>query len=125
ARNQQGGSAAGPGIGIHPALRRTRAQRRRLRRQGIGAAALRLPLDVDMRAPLSLLPLRLENVVFEVGSRRIVDGISLTLDRGARTIVLGPNGAGKSVLLRLCHGLLQPTSGTIEWNSVELPGGPR
>ena len=78
-----------------------------------------------MRAPLSLLPLVLDDVVFEVGSRRIVDGVSLTLERGPRTIVLGPNGAGKSVLLRLCHGLLQPTSGRIEWNAPELPGAPR
>ena len=78
-----------------------------------------------MRAPLSLLPLTLDNVVFQVGSRRIVDGISVTIERGPRTIVLGPNGAGKSVLLRLCHGLLEPTSGRIRWNAPELPGAPR
>jgi tungstate transport system ATP-binding protein len=78
-----------------------------------------------MRAPLSLLPLVLDNVVFEVGSRRIIDGVSLTLEAGPRTIVLGPNGAGKSVLLRLCHGLLQPTSGNVSWNAPELPGAPR
>jgi tungstate transport system ATP-binding protein len=29
------------------------------------------------------------------------------------------------VLLRLCHGLLEPTGGTITWNSPELQGGPR
>ena len=78
-----------------------------------------------MRAPVSLLPLVLDDVVFQVGSRRIVDGISLTLERGPRTMVLGPNGAGKSVLLRLCHGLLQPTSGRIKWNAPEIPGAPR
>lgn len=80
---------------------------------------------VDMRAPLQLLPLRLEDVVFEVGSRRIIRGVSTTLEAGSRTIILGPNGAGKSVLLRLCHGLLKPTSGVVAWNSPELPGGPR
>jgi tungstate transport system ATP-binding protein len=80
---------------------------------------------MDMRAPTPLLPLRLDNVVFEVGSRRIIDGISLTLQRGARTVILGPNGAGKSVLLRLCHGLLRPTSGSISWYAPEIPGGPR
>jgi len=78
-----------------------------------------------MRAPAPLLPLRLDDVVFVAGSRRIIDGISVTLERGARTIILGPNGAGKSVLLRLCHGLLQPTSGAIVWNSAETVGGPR
>jgi tungstate transport system ATP-binding protein len=78
-----------------------------------------------MRAPLPLLPLTLENVVFEVGSRRIIDGVSVTIERGARTVILGPNGAGKSVLLRLCHGLLRPTSGSIAWRTPELVGGPR
>jgi tungstate transport system ATP-binding protein len=78
-----------------------------------------------MRAPRSLLPLRLEGVVFAVAGRRIVDGVSLTLESASRTVIVGPNGAGKSVLLRLCHGLLQPTSGTIVWNAPELPGEAR
>ena len=78
-----------------------------------------------VHGPRSLLPLRLESVVFTAGGRRIVDGVSLTLEAGARTIIIGPNGAGKSVLLRLCHGLLRPTSGRIAWNMPELPGEPR
>ena len=78
-----------------------------------------------MRAPLSLLPLSLDAVTFEAGGRRIIEGVSTVLDAGPRTVILGPNGAGKSVLLRLCHGLLAPTAGTITWNSPELPGGPR
>jgi tungstate transport system ATP-binding protein len=49
----------------------------------------------------------------------------MRLDAGPRTVILGPNGAGKSVLLRLCHGLLTPTGGTIAWNAPEIAGGPR
>jgi tungstate transport system ATP-binding protein len=82
-------------------------------------------LEVDMRAPVSLLPLSLDRVEFAVGARRIINGITTTLDAGSRTVILGPNGAGKSVLLRLCHGLLAPTAGNIAWNAPELPGGPR
>jgi tungstate transport system ATP-binding protein len=67
----------------------------------------------------------LENVVFSVNARRIVDGVTLTLEAGPRTVIVGPNGAGKSMLLRLCHGLLRPTSGTIAWGAPELPGAPR
>jgi tungstate transport system ATP-binding protein len=78
-----------------------------------------------MRAPRSLLPLRLDDVVFAVGGRRVIDDVSLTLEAGPRTVIVGPNGAGKSVLLRLCHGLVQPTSGTITWNASEIPGEPR
>lgn len=78
-----------------------------------------------MRAPLTLLPLRLEGVVFESGGRRIIDGVSCVLEAGMRTVIVGPNGAGKSVLLRLCHGLLAPTAGTIAWNAREPAGAPR
>jgi tungstate transport system ATP-binding protein len=78
-----------------------------------------------VRAPLELLPLQLTDVVFTAGSQSIIRGITTRIESGARTIVLGPNGAGKSVLLRLCHGLLRPTSGVIAWNAPELPGAPR
>jgi tungstate transport system ATP-binding protein len=78
-----------------------------------------------MLAPTTLLPLRLEGVVFEAGGHRIIRGISTTVKRGPRTVVLGPNGAGKSVFLRLCHGLLTPTAGAVVWNRPELPGAPR
>ena len=62
-----------------------------------------------------MLPLVLDQVSFAVNGRRIIDRLSAQITEGPRTIILGPNGAGKSVLMRLCHGLLLPTSGTIEW----------
>jgi len=67
------------------------------------------------RAGTGILPLRLEGVGFDAGGRILVDGVTLTLGRVARTVILGPNGAGKSVLLRLCHGLLAPTRGSVRW----------
>ncbi|HEX9461534.1 MAG TPA: ATP-binding cassette domain-containing protein [Alphaproteobacteria bacterium] len=63
----------------------------------------------------SILPLVLDHVVYTAGTTRIIDDVSCTLTAGTRTIILGPNGAGKSVLLRLCHGLLSPTSGRVRW----------
>lgn len=78
-----------------------------------------------MRAPLSLLPLHLKEVTFTVGTRQIIRNVSTTFECGSRTLILGPNGAGKSVLLRLCHGLLKPTSGTVSWNSPEGLGARR
>ena len=80
---------------------------------------------MDMRPPPALLPLRLDNVGFHAGTRRILSGITLALDAGPRTVIVGPNGAGKSVLLRLCHGLLEPSSGRVVWNARELPHSPR
>jgi tungstate transport system ATP-binding protein len=57
----------------------------------------------------------LEKVSFAVSGRLIIDRVSMEIGEGPRTIILGPNGAGKSVLMRLCHGLLQPTGGSIAW----------
>jgi tungstate transport system ATP-binding protein len=45
--------------------------------------------------------------------------ISFTLTPGPCTVVLGPNGAGKSLLLRLCHGLIEPSLGNIHWQGPE------
>jgi len=61
------------------------------------------------------LPLMLQRVRLEAGGQRLLDDLSLTLAAGTRTVILGPNGAGKSLLLRLCHGLIRPTTGSIRW----------
>ncbi len=68
-----------------------------------------------MRPVESILPLRLEGACYDVAGARLIDRLSLTLSAGPRTIILGPNGAGKSTALRLCHGLLRPTAGTVRW----------
>lgn len=78
----------------------------------------------DMGIP-PLLPLHLADVTYETGGKRLIDKVSLTLDSGPRTIIMGPNGAGKSVLLRLCHGLLQPTSGEVRFNGPQSIDGRR
>ncbi|HSC94174.1 MAG TPA: phosphate ABC transporter ATP-binding protein [Burkholderiales bacterium] len=62
-----------------------------------------------------MLPLVLDQVSFAAGGRPIIDRVSMEINAGPRTVILGPNGAGKSVLMRLCHGLLAPTAGTIAW----------
>jgi tungstate transport system ATP-binding protein len=77
-----------------------------------------------MHAQATILPLTLDRVSYAAGPTRIIDDVSCTLTAATRSVILGPNGAGKSVLLRLCHGLLRPTTGTITWNRV-YPGDPR
>jgi tungstate transport system ATP-binding protein len=72
-----------------------------------------------------VLPLALENVCFAAGGRIIIADMTLEIVAGPRTLILGPNGAGKSVLMRLCHGLLEPTSGRVIWRSSRNKGRPR
>lgn len=69
-------------------------------------------------AALGLLPLELDTVVFRAADRNLIDGISLRFEKGPPTVILGPNGAGKSLLLRLCHGLLEPTAGRVMWQGA-------
>jgi tungstate transport system ATP-binding protein len=60
-----------------------------------------------------ILPLKLDAVSF-LG---IIPPLSLEIGAGPSTVILGANGAGKSVLMRLMHGLLAPTSGTVSWRA--------
>lgn len=63
----------------------------------------------------SILPLVTTELSFQAGGRDILRRVSLRLEAGIRTVILGHNGSGKSVLMRLCHGLLQPTAGAVQW----------
>ena len=51
------------------------------------------------------------------GARVIVDGVDLTVDRGAVVALTGPSGSGKTTILRAVAGL-EPFSG-----SVHIEGG--
>jgi tungstate transport system ATP-binding protein len=72
-----------------------------------------------MRAERSALPLRLEELRFAARGATLIDGVTLTVRPHRRLFVLGPNGAGKSLLLRLAHGLIQPTGGRVVWTDPE------
>jgi tungstate transport system ATP-binding protein len=61
-----------------------------------------------------MLPLRLGGVSY----LDIIQPLSLEIGAGPSTVILGANGAGKSVLMRLMHGLLAPSSGSVIWNGA-------
>ena len=71
--------------------------------------------------------LELQDIVFEVplaeGSRetkRIIDGISLTIDTDKFVVITGPNGGGKSTLAKLIMGIEKPTSGKIIFKGQDI-----
>ena len=63
-----------------------------------------------------LLPLQLTQLAYQVHRTPLINAVSLTLYHHGVTVIMGPNGAGKSILLRLLHGLISPTGGSIAWN---------
>ncbi|MES2682535.1 MAG: ABC transporter ATP-binding protein [Pseudomonadota bacterium] len=70
--------------------------------------------------------LRIENVskVYPTrfGPRKVLDNVTLQLDKGRNLGILGRNGAGKSTLIRMLSGAERPTSGRIIRNmSVSWP----
>ncbi|MFI5280275.1 MAG: ABC transporter ATP-binding protein [Gemmatimonadales bacterium] len=58
------------------------------------------------------------------GSFRAVDGISMSVPKGALYGFLGPNGAGKTTTLRMIAGILRPTSGTIRVGGHDIATDP-
>lgn len=68
-----------------------------------------------MHGPLSILPLTVSDLRYSTRGTDLIRGMSVKLGAGTRSVIMGPNGAGKSLTLRLCHGLLRPTAGRIDW----------
>jgi len=58
-------------------------------------------------------------------SPRVLDGVSVTLARGALVGILGPNGSGKTTLLKLTAGVLTPDEGHIRLDGRDVVSIPR
>jgi len=69
-----------------------------------------------MTMPLSeLVPIiEVIDLTTHYGSRKILNGISLTVHKGEVMVIMGGSGSGKSTLLRHLIGLEHPSSGNIK-----------
>jgi len=56
------------------------------------------------------------------GSRKVLNGITLSVSRGETLAVLGRSGTGKSVLLKLIIGLVDPDSGSVRIHGQDIAG---
>ena len=64
--------------------------------------------------------IEIRDLVYSRGSRRIFDGLNLTIASGRITAIMGPSGTGKTTLLRLITRQLVPDSGKILVDGVDI-----
>ncbi len=56
---------------------------------------------------------------------RALDGISLDVQRGEFVVLIGLSGSGKSTLLRCINRLVDPTSGTVAFDGIDVTAADR
>lgn len=70
------------------------------------------------------LPIVAAGVDVVRGATRVLRDVDVAIDPRSRTFILGANGAGKSMLLRVLHGLVEPTRGRVTWGrATTRPAG--
>ncbi len=57
--------------------------------------------------------LEMGNIAVDLGGRRVLHDVDLTVDRGELVALIGPNGAGKTTLLRTILGLQPSAAGQV------------
>jgi branched-chain amino acid transport system ATP-binding protein len=64
--------------------------------------------------------LRVEDVHTYYGASHVLQGLSLTVERGEVVAVMGRNGVGKTTLMRSIIGLSPPRQGRILFNDIDI-----
>jgi len=61
-----------------------------------------------------------QDLVKRYGERKVVDGVSLALERGEIVGLLGPNGAGKTTTFHMITGFIRPQQGNITLDEHDI-----
>ena len=68
--------------------------------------------------------IQIENLSKSYGDSVVVDGVTLTLQRGGITSIIGPNGAGKSTLLSMIARLIPMDDGLVMVDGLDIARTP-
>jgi len=78
-------------------------------------------LQNSINTNLTISPvLEITNLVKTFGSKHVLNGIDISLEKGKVLGILGPNGQGKTTLLNIISGLFKPTGGEIKVNGINV-----
>lgn len=66
------------------------------------------------------MQIRTDNLAKVYRGRRVVDGVSLDVERGEIVGLLGPNGAGKTTTFYMIVGLVKPNGGRVYLDDREI-----
>ena len=62
----------------------------------------------------------IEGVTKRYGEATVVDDVSMAVESGSMTVVVGQSGSGKSTLLRMINRLVEPSSGRVTIDGVDV-----
>ena len=69
--------------------------------------------------------IQLKDVHKAFGPKRVLDGFTLDVPEGETTVIIGYSGTGKSVAIKHIVGLLEPDSGEVWVDGLNVPELPR
>ena len=66
--------------------------------------------------------LQISNINKSFGGLKVLNNLSLKIEKGSITGLIGPNGAGKTTLFNVINGSIKPDSGSVQLDNYELIG---
>jgi ABC-type bacteriocin/lantibiotic exporter with double-glycine peptidase domain len=86
--------------------------------------------ETDVKENIDYLPyadqksgnllLKLDGVSFSYGDLKVLENISLEIEKGYSYAIVGENGSGKSTLINLVTGLQIPDCGNVFFNAINI-----
>jgi polar amino acid transport system ATP-binding protein len=64
--------------------------------------------------------LSIKNLSKSYGTLKAVDNLSLRVKQGETAVIMGPSGCGKSTTIRTINRLIEPDSGSIVFDGIEI-----
>ena len=78
--------------------------------------------DLIMGGSFVAQAIEMVDVTMAYGSHKVLNGVSISIDRGEVLAVIGASGSGKSTVLKMLIGLAKPTGGKITINGHSVEG---